>query len=95
MFDTGEQIESGFASGTSYYTGGNEKGTVEEIIDYLNSIGIEDLSPEVKPKRLEKSGGDYYNFYVDFSTINLCSKVYNKYNQDSYIDFKYWYKKNF
>lgn len=95
MFDTGEQIESGFASGTSYYTGGNEKGTLEEIIDYLNSIGIEDLSPEVKPKRLEKSGGDYYNFYVDFSTINLCSKVYNKYNQDSYIDFKYWYKKNF
>lgn len=95
MFDTGEQIESGFASGTSYYTGGNEKGTVEEIIDYLNSIGIEDLSPEVKPKRLEKSGGDYYNFYVDFSTINLCSKVYNKYNQDSYIDFKYWYKKKF
>lgn len=94
MFDTGEQIESGISSGTLRYTGGNKKGTVEEIIDYLNSIGIEDLSPEVKPTKLGKSGKKY-SFFVDFDTDNIYNKVHNNYNQDSYIDFKYWYKENF
>lgn len=94
MFDTGEQIESGISYGTLYYTGGNKKGTVEEIIDYLNSIGIEDLSPEVKPTKLGKSGKKY-SFFVDFDTDNIYNKVHNNYNQDSYIDFKYWYKENF
>lgn len=94
MFDTGEQIESGISYGTLRYTGGNKKGTVEEIIDYLNSIGIEDLSPEVKPTKLGKSGKKY-SFFVDFDTDNIYNKVHNNYNQDSYIDFKYWYKENF
>ena len=94
MFDTGEQIESGFSSGTLYYTGGNKKGTVEEIIDYLNSIGIEDLSPEVKPTKLGKSGKKY-SFFVNFDTDKLYSKVHNNYNQDSYIKFSIWYKKEF
>ena len=94
MFDTGEQIESGISYGTLYYTGGNKKGTVEEMIDYLNSIGIEDLSPEVKPTKLGKSGKKY-SFFVDFDTDNIYNKVHNNYNQDSYIDFKYWYKENF
>ena len=94
MFDTGEQIESGFSSGTLYYTGGNKKGTVEEIIDYLNSIGIEDLSPEVKPTKLGKSGKKY-SFFVDFDTDKLYSKVHNNYNQDSYIKFSIWYRKEF
>ena len=94
MFDTGEQIESGISNGTLRYTGGNKKGTIEEIIDYLNSIGIEDLSPEVKPTKLGKSGKKY-SFFVDFDTDNIYNKVHNNYNQDSYIDFKYWYKENF
>lgn len=94
MFDTGEQIESGISSGILRYTGGNKKGTIEEIIDYLNSIGIEDLSPEVKPTKLGKNGKKY-SFFVDFDTDNIYNKVHNNYNQDSYIDFKYWYKENF
>ena len=94
MFDTGEQIESGFSSGNLYYTGGKEKGKVEEIIEYLNSIGIEDLSPEVKPTKLGKSGKNY-SFFVDFDTDNIYNKVHNKYSQDSYINFSIWYKKKF
>lgn len=94
MFDTGEEIENGISSGTLRYTGGNKKGTIEEIIDYLNSIGIEDLSPEVKPTKLGKSEKKY-SFFVDFDTDNIYNKVHNNYNQDSYIDFKYWYKENF
>lgn len=94
MFDTGEEIENGISSGILRYTGGNKKGTIEEIIDYLNSIGIEDLSPEVKPTKLEKSGKKY-SFFVDFDTDNIYNKVHNNYNQDSYIDFKYWYKEKF
>ena len=94
MFDTGEQIESGFSSGTLYYKGGNKKGTVEEIIDYLNSIEIEDLSPKVKPTKLGKSGKKY-SFFVDFDTDNIYNKVHNNYNQDSYIKFSIWYKENF
>lgn len=94
MFDTGEEIENGISSGILRYTGGNKKGTIEEIIDYLNSIGIEDLSPEVKPTKLEKSGKNYYRFFVDFDTKNINSKVHKKYNYESYIDFKNWYKKN-
>ena len=94
MFDTGEEIENGISSGILRYTGGNKKGTIEEIIDYLNSIGIEDLSPEVKPTKLGKSGKKY-SFFVDFDTDNIYNKVHNNYNQDSYIDFKYWYKENF
>ena len=95
MFDTGEQIESGISNGTLCYTGGNKKGTIEEIIDYLNSIGIEDLSPEVKPTKLKKSGENYYRFFVDFDTKNINSEVHKKYNYESYIDFKNWYKKIF
>lgn len=94
MFDTGEQIESGISNGTLRYTGGNKKGTIKEIIDYLNSIGIEDLSPEVKPTKLGKNRKKY-SFFVDFDTDNIYNKVHNNYNQDSYIDFKYWYKENF
>lgn len=94
MFDTGEEIENGISSGILRYTGGNKKGTIEEIIDYLNSIGIEDLSPEVKPTKLGKNEKKY-SFFVDFDTDNIYNKVHNNYNQDSYIDFKYWYKENF
>ena len=95
MFDTGEEIESGISSGTLRYTGGNKKGTVKEIIDYLNSAGIEDLSPKVKPTKLEKSGKNYYSFFVDFDTENINSEVHKKYDYESYIDFKNWYKKEF
>ena len=95
MFDTGEQIESGISSGGSYYKGGDQIGTLEEIFDYLHSLGIEDFSPKVEITKLGKTRGDYYNFYMNFNTDSPYYEVKEKYNQDSYIKFSIWYKENF
>lgn len=95
MFDTSEQIESGFSSGGSYYRGGEQTGKLEEIFDYLHSLGIEDFSPKVEITKLGKTRGDYYNFYINFNTDSPYYKVKEKYNQDSYIKFSIWYRENF
>lgn len=91
MFDTGEVIEAGFASGSGtdnkkYY--GEWNATVEEMIEYFNEKDI-DITPSISVVNF----GTELKFELKPFYFKLC--VIEKFTYDSIAGFASWYADNF
>ncbi|WP_315345681.1 hypothetical protein [Leptotrichia wadei] len=91
MFDTGEIIEAGFASGSrtdnkKYY--GEWNATVEEMIGYFNEKDI-DITPSISVVNF----GTELEFELKPFYFKLC--VIEKFTYDSIAGFASWYADNF
>lgn len=91
MFDTGEVIEAGFASGSgesnkNYY--GEWNATVKEMIEYFNEKNI-DITPSISVVNF----GTELEFELKPFYFKLC--VIEKFAYDSIAEFARWYVDNF
>ena len=91
MFDTGEIIEAGFASGSresnkNYY--GEWNATVKEMIEYFNEKDI-DITPSISVVNF----GTELEFELKPFYFKLC--VIEKFTYDSIAEFARWYVDNF
>ena len=91
MFDTGEVIEAGFASGSrtdnkKYY--GEWNAAVEEMIEYFNEKDI-DITPSISVVNF----GTELEFELKPFYFKLC--IIEKFTYDSIANFAAWYVDNF
>lgn len=90
MFDTGEIIEAGFASGScenkKHY--GEWDATVKEMIEYFNKKDI-DITPSIRIVNF----GTELKFELKPFYFRLC--VIEKFTYDSIVKFARWYVDNF
>lgn len=88
MFDTGELIEEGFASGSVKKKYGKEEATIEEMIEYFEEINV-DITPSISIVIF----GDEAKF--ELMPFYIKSFISEKFSYESIANFASWYVEKF